>query len=85
MTKLTAQEIEKLKVIRATFENNKWIVLVSDDNNFIYRVMFDGLETDDNETIITKTKSGLLGVDKIEPTVLPEPTIRRDIAGLNLG
>jgi len=84
MAKLTAEEIENLQVIRATFDNGKWVVLVSDENNFIYRAMFDGLEGDDNSTIITKTKVELLEVDKFEPIVVPTPIIREDITGINL-
>jgi hypothetical protein len=84
MAKLTAQEIEESKVIRATFEEGKWVILVSDSNDFIYRVMFDGLEGDDNNTLLSKTKEALLEVDKYEPPVIPTPVVRDDIIGSSL-
>ncbi len=83
MAKLTAEEISNTKVVRATFENNKWVILVSDDTDFIYRVEFDGAESDDNSTLLTKTHEALLDVDKYEPVVIPQPVIREDLNGLN--
>ena len=85
MTKLTTQDIEKTKVIRATFEDSKWVILVSDESDYIYRVEFEGSESDDNETLLFKTHVELLLVDKYEPVVIPEPIIREDLNGLNPG
>jgi phosphomannomutase len=85
MAKLTAKDIETTKVIRATFENSKWVILVTDETNYIYRVEFEGSESDDNATILTKAHAALLEVDKYEPVVIPEPIIREDLNGLNPG
>jgi len=85
MAKLTAQEIETTKVIRATFEDSKWVILVSDEANYIYRVQFEGSESDDNTTLLTKTHTELLEVDKYEPVVIAEPVVREDLNGLNPG
>jgi len=85
MAKLTSEEIAGLKIIRTTFEGNKWIVLVSDENGYIYRAMFEGLENDENSSIITKTKNYLLDVEKFVPTILPTPLVREDIVGSTLG
>jgi hypothetical protein len=85
MAKLTVQEIEATKVIRATFENSKWVILVSDETNYIYRVEFEGSESDDNTTLLTKTHAALLEVEKYEPVVIPQPIIREDLNGLNPG
>ena len=85
MSKLTTQEIKKTKVIRATFENSKWVILVSDEANYIYRVQFEGSESDDNTTILTKLHAELLEVEKYEPVVIPESIIREDLNGLNPG
>jgi hypothetical protein len=83
MAKLTAEEISNSKVVRATFENTKWVILVSDDNDFIYRIEFDGAESDDNSILLSKTHEALLGIDKYEPVVIPQPIIREDLNGLN--
>ena len=83
MAKLTAEEISKTTVVRATFENNRWIILVSDENDLIYRVDFDGAESDDNSVLLSKTHQGLLEVDKYEPVVVPQSVIREDLNGLN--
>jgi hypothetical protein len=83
MAKLTIQEIGASRIIRATFEDNRWIILVSDENNYIHRVEFDGSESDDNTTLLTNTHIALLEVDKYEPVVIPEPIIREDLNGLN--
>lgn len=85
MAKLTAQEIEATKVIRATFENGKWVILVSDETSYTYRVDFEGSESDDNATLLTKAHTALLEVDKYEPVVIPEPMVREDLNGLNPG
>ena len=83
MAKLTTEEISNTKVIRATFESTKWIFLVSDENNIIYRVEFEGSESDDNATLLSKTHEALLEVEKYEPMVVPQPVIREDLNGLN--
>lgn len=83
MAKLTIQEIEATKVIRATFENSKWVILVSDENNYIYRVEFEGCESDDNITLLTKTNTALLEIDKYDVVVTHNPIIRVDLNGLN--
>ena len=83
MAKLTTQEIEATKIIRATFENDKWVILVFDESNHIYRVEFTGNESDDNATILNNLHTALLEVDKYEPVVIPQPTIREDLNGLN--
>jgi hypothetical protein len=83
MAKLTAEEISNSKVVRATFENTKWVILVSDDNDFIYRIEFDGTESDDNSILLSKTHEALLDIDKYEPVVIPQPIIREDLNGLN--
>lgn len=83
MAKLTIQEIEATKIIRATFENNKWVILVFDESNHIYRVEFTGTESDDNATILNNLHIALLEVEKYEPVVIPQPTIREDLNGLN--
>jgi hypothetical protein len=85
MAKLTTQDIEKTKVIRATFEDSKWVILVSDESDYIYRVEFEGSESDDNETLLFKTHVELSLVDKYEPVVIPQPIIREDLNGLNPG
>jgi hypothetical protein len=83
MAKLTSEEISTLKVIRATFESEKWNVLVSDENNIIYGVRFDGTESDDNTTLLTNLHTALLEVEKYEPVVIPQPIVREDLIGLN--
>jgi hypothetical protein len=83
MSKLTAQEIEKTKVLRATFEDNKWVVIVTDEDNMVYRVSFDGTESDTNETILSNLHNELLNVDKIVPVFIPQPIVREDLNGLN--
>lgn len=83
MAKLTSEEISTLKVIRATFESEKWNVLVSDENNIIYGVRFDGAESDDNATLLTKINEALLETEKYEPVVIPQPVVREDLIGLN--
>lgn len=83
MAKLTAEEVAASKVIRATFEEGKWIILVSDSSDFIYRVDFDGVESDDNATLLSKTHAALLETEKYEPVVIPQPVVREDLTGLN--
>jgi len=83
MAKLTAEEVAAAKVIRATFENGKWIILVSDSSDFIYRVDFEGAESDDNATLLSKTHEALLETEKYEPVVIPQPVVREDLTGLN--
>jgi hypothetical protein len=83
MNKLTTQEIEKTKVLRATFEDDKWVVVVTDKDNMVYRVSFVGSESDTNETILSNIHNELLNVDKIVPVVTPQPIIREDLNGLN--
>jgi hypothetical protein len=84
MAKLTTQEIELCKIVRATFENNKWAILVSEEKGYIHQVIFDGKEDDDNNTILSKTKEALLEVEKYEAPVIVEPITREDIVGTNL-
>lgn len=84
MANLTAQEIELCKVVRATFENGKWSILVSEENGFIYQVSFDGSEGDDNAQILLKTKEALLEVEKYEEPVIVQPLTRDDIIGTPL-
>jgi hypothetical protein len=83
MAKLTIKEIEATKVVRATFEESKWVVLVYDETDYIYRVEFEGSESDDNATILAKTHVVLLQVEKYEPAVILQPIIREDLNGLN--
>lgn len=83
MAKLTIKEIDNTKVIRATFELDKWVILVSDENNYVYRVEFDGNESDDNSILLSKTHEALLEIEKFEPVVMPQPVIREDLTGLN--
>ncbi len=83
MAKLTNEEIANSKIIRATFENGKWIILVCDENDFIYRVTFEGAESDENSTLLTKTNEALLEVDKHEPVIVTQSIIREDLNGLN--
>lgn len=77
MAKLTITEIENTKIIRSTLINAKWNILVSDNENNIYNVRFDGSETDSDETVLTKTHTALLDVEKHNTPVLPI-TIERD-------
>ena len=55
MAKLTDTDIISTKIISATFSSDKWFVLVSDSDNVIYNVSFDGLQTDSTITISTNT------------------------------
>lgn len=84
MAKLTAQEISNFKVVRAIFESEMWNILVSDENDLIYSVRFDGLESDDNTTLLTKINETLLQTEKYEPVVIPQPITREDLIGLTL-
>ena len=81
MKKLTNSDIALIKIVRATFTNDKWVVLVTDANNYIYDVSFNGLESDDNDIILSNTHTALLEVDKYESPVLPVEIIRDDIVG----
>jgi hypothetical protein len=36
MGKLNEIDVAKTSIVRATFENNKWVVLVNDEEGFIY-------------------------------------------------
>jgi len=83
MAKFTIKDIESSKIIRATFEEGNWVIIVSDNNNLMYRVIFEGSESDDNSILLSKTHSALLELDKHEPTVIPEPIVREDLSGLN--
>lgn len=84
MAKLTTQEISNFKIVRAIFESEKWNILVSDENNLIYSVRFDGSESDDNTTLLTKINEVLLETEKYEPMVIPQPVTREDLIGLTL-
>lgn len=84
MAKLTTQEISNFKIVRAIFESEKWNILVSDENNLIYSVRFDGSESDDNTTLLTKINEALLETEKYEPAVIPQPVTREDLIGLTL-
>lgn len=84
MANLTTQEIELCKVVRATFKNGKWSILISEESGFIYQVSFNGKEDDDNVTILSKTKEVLLEVEKYEPPVIVTPLTRDDIVGTPL-
>ena len=53
MKKLTSGDIALTKIVRATFLNDKWVILVTDTNNYLYNVSFTGLESDDNNTILS--------------------------------
>lgn len=82
MAKLTNEDIAKTNVVRATFENGTWIVLVSDESGFIYRVDFEGEENESNDSLLLKVHNGLLEEDKYEAPVIVEPTVRDTIVGL---
>lgn len=84
MAKLTSQEISNFKIIRAIFESEKWNILVSDENNLIYSVRFDGTESDDNTKLLGRINEVLLETEKHEPTVIPQPITREDLIGLTL-
>jgi hypothetical protein len=81
MLKLTDRDITLTKIVRATFLNDKWVILVTDTNNYLYNVSFTGLESDDNNTILSNTHTALLDVDKYEEPVLPVDITREDIVG----
>lgn len=81
MAKLTALEVEATKIIRATFSNGHWTVLVSDTQNKIYNVRFAGAEGDADSLILTNTHTALLLVDKYEAPVLPVVVERKDVYG----
>jgi hypothetical protein len=81
MKKLTSGDIALTKIVRATFLNDKWVILVTDTNNYLYNVSFTGLESDDNNTILSNTHTALLDVDKYEVPVLPVDVTREDIVG----
>jgi hypothetical protein len=81
MPKLTDRDITLTKIVRATFLNDKWVILVTDTNNYLYNVSFTGLESDDNNTILSNTHTALLDVDKYEEPVLPVDITREDIVG----
>jgi|DEB19_MinimDraft_2_1074335.scaffolds.fasta_scaffold184177_2 hypothetical protein len=82
MEKLTSNEIALTKIVRATFLNDKWVVLVSDADNNIYNVSFTGLESDNDDTILSNTHAALLEVDKYVAPVLPVTINRENIIGL---
>lgn len=82
MAKLTDTDIISTKIISATFSSDKWFVLVSDSDNVIYNVSFDGLQTDSTITISTNTYTALLDVDKyVEPTP-PEEIVNDKVVGV---
>jgi hypothetical protein len=81
MAKLTDRDIASTKIISATFASGKWFVLVSDTDNVIYNVSFDGLQIDSNITISTNTYTALLDVDKyVEPTS-PKEVVNDKVVG----
>ena len=83
MAKLTTNEIEQTKVVRATFLDGRWVVLVSDEKEYIYRVIFEGEETDDNSIILSNTHNELLNVEKHEEPIILKEVTRDNINGLN--
>ena len=83
MAKLTTNEIEALTIVRATLEGGKWVVLTTDESHYIYRVSFDGLESDDDALILSNTHTALADVDKYESPVIVQPITRDCICGEN--
>ena len=84
MAKLTNEEISTFKIIRATFEEGKWVILASGENAFIYRAVFEGSESDDTATLLANTNEILLETEKYEPPTINQPIVRDDLNGLNL-
>ena len=82
MGKLNEIDVAKTSIVRATFENNKWVVLVNDEEGFIYWVEFNGDENEPDNSILAKTKVELMKLDKFEKPVLPQKTIRESVSGL---
>ena len=83
MAKLTTNEVESLKIIRSTFENEKWIILAEDANHFIYRTSFDGLVNDEDSVLLANAHAGFLLEEKYEIPAVVQPITRDCICGLN--
>jgi hypothetical protein len=67
---MTDIEIQSTVIAKARYNGTSWEVWVIDENNFIYKVVFDGTGEETNESIINSTYTELLNVTKNTP---PEP------------
>jgi len=81
MAKLTVNEIADTKLIRAVFTNGNWNVIVSDTQNKLYNVKFVGAENDSNDSILEKTHTALLDVNKYVAPVFSPQIERKEIYG----
>jgi hypothetical protein len=81
MAKLTGEDIALTSITSATFSDGKWFILVTDSNNIIYNVSFDGLVLDSNEIILSNTYTALLDVDKYEEPNLPKEIVNNKVVG----
>jgi hypothetical protein len=82
MAKLNESDVAKTNIVRATYENNMWVVLVNDTDGIIYRVEFNGDENEPDSSILAKTKVELMKLDRIEKPVVVEPKRRDTVVGL---
>jgi hypothetical protein len=81
MAKLTGEDIALTSITSAVFSDGKWFILVTDSNNIIYNVSFDGLVLDSNEIILSNTYTALLDVDKYVEPNLPKETVNNKVVG----
>ena len=79
---MTDIEIQSTVIAKARYNGKSWEVWVLDENNFIYKVLFDGAGEETNESIINSTYNELLKVDKNIPQKPYTETLNEDIVGV---
>jgi hypothetical protein len=78
---MTNQEIELTTVVRATFENNIWNIVVTDENQHLYGLRIEGNENDNDDDLLDKIEKKLLTINKYVPPVLYAPTTKESLVG----
>jgi hypothetical protein len=76
------RDIQLTKIVKAKFEIDTWLVVVIDENDFIYDVRFQGTGEETDGQILENTYNVLLGVDKKTLITLPVDITRDTIIGI---
>lgn len=78
---MTDRDIQLTKIVKAKFKIDTWLVVVIDENNFLYDVRFNGNGEETDSVLLENTYNALLGVDKKEVITLPVDKTRDTVVG----
>lgn len=79
---MTDRDIQLIKVVKAKFEIDTWVIIVIDENDLLYDVRFQGTGEESDSELLENTYNMLLNVDKKKIILPPSDKTRDTVVGL---